>query len=229
MQIIIDIETLPAIGWTYEEKREHARRKAPANHKKPDSIEKWVDENADEEYRRTALDYRHGYIACVCLLPKVGDPITMATTARPGATAAEMLAAEAVVLRGVAAGLGAEKMRSRVEFLGWNNAGFDMPWLYHAALRAGLVPLANLIMPSGLGKYKLPWLDLMERWGCFQYGARSKQKHVAEYLGIQEPSPDIDGSMVYDQWSAGGTEYVEHCESDVITLREIALRMGALL
>ena len=125
--------------------------------------------------------------------------------------------------------LGTKQENKSITWLGWNNSGFDMPWLHKAALRAGQPGLARKIAPPWATKYKLPWTDLMEVYCCFQYGNRAKQKHAAEYLGITEPSPDIDGSMVYDQWLAGNLEYVRHCESDIETLRQIALKLGVLM
>lgn len=235
MDIFIDIETIPAIHWTPAQKYENAFRQVPATHKKPDTIRAWVIENQEEFFRKTSFDYLAGWIACVCVGTKDGE-VTSFYSNTYSNTLEDRLAAERDILEQLESYLECrETIRSKINFIGWNNAGFDMPWLYRAAVRAGCWGLAKAICPPGLGKYKLPWIDLMDMWGCFQFGKGSKQTAVAQYLGIAEPNPELSGSLVYQQWlQASKTPdekpaYVIHCESDIITLREIARRLGAVL
>ena len=63
--VLIDIETLPAVDWNAEQRHAFVVGKVPKTHKKVDSILEWMRENGEEEFRRTALDFRHGWIACV--------------------------------------------------------------------------------------------------------------------------------------------------------------------
>lgn len=222
MKIYIDIETLPAVHYSMQQIHAMARDKVPANYKDQDKINAWILENKMEIYLKTGLDPRTGWIACVGVAVEDEAPVIFyGPDASLMSDIEKMLKAEKTMLTNLEEYLAGKQYKTSPKFIGWNNASFDMPWLWRASLRARLSKLPRWIVPYGASKYKLPWIYLMEVFGCFQYGKSSKQKHAAEYLGISEPSPDLDGSQVYDQWRNNDLSYGEHCFSDIVTLREI--------
>jgi len=202
--------------------------KVPGTYKDKDKINAWVVENRQEIFDKTSFDFRFGWIACVGLAIEEEEP-ELFYGAPPGETSPPVLLdAEREMLLKIQDFVKSNTSRSIPRYVGWNNAGFDMPWLWKAAIRAGATRLAQTIVPRGTTKYKLPWLDLMEVFACFQYGKSSKQADCAAYLGIAEPNPELNGSHVYKQWLSGDKSYGTHCLSDVITLREIHKRLEAL-
>jgi len=222
MNIYLDIETLPAVHYSLQQIHAMARDKVPANYKDQDKINAWILENKIELYLKTALDPRTGWIACVGIAIEDEEPVIFyGPTAENSKDIEALLKQEKEMLLKVEEYIAERNTRRLPKFIGWNNASFDMPWVWRGSLRARLSRLPKWICPPGSAKYKLPWLDLMEVFSCYQYGKSSKQKHAAEYLGIVEPSPDLDGSQVYDQWRRHDRAYGEHCLSDIITLREI--------
>lgn len=248
MRIFLDIETLPAHDWDEFQRAEYVRSKVPKTTTKPDSIQAWIAENAEETFRKTSFDYRYGYIHCICVifegqylekLDRVDfcNELKIYPADEKGGTLFEQ---EARVLQVLEFNLkkhvnAAHRLPT---FIGWNSDKFDFPWVWHAALKHGLTDLARLLVPAPSDKWKKNWLDLMKVYCCHEFGERAKQAEAAKFLGIYEEFPDLDGSMVYDQW-LGGIGFVpkdeedrsprlligDHCISDVRTLQSIAGRI----
>lgn len=228
MNLYIDIETIPAVHFSKQQIHQLAIEKVPGTYKDKDKINAWVVENRQEIFEKTSFDFRFGWIACVVLAVEDEDPAIFYGAPPNKIEPMTLLNAERDMLIQIQEFVQQNCLRRPPKFVGWNNAGFDMPWLWKAAIRAGTQQLAQAIVPRGTSKYKLPWLDLMEVFACFQYGKGSKQADCASYLGIAEPNPELNGSHVYKQWQAGDKSYGTHCLSDVVTLREIHKRLEAL-
>jgi len=228
VNIYIDIETIPAVHFTKQQIHELAVDKVPGTYKDRDKINAWVVENRQEIFEKTSFDFRYGWIACAVLAIETEAPEIFWGPSPGDTSPGALLEAEKNMMLQMQDFILCNTTRRPPCFVGWNNAGFDMPWLWKSAIRANTKPLAQAIVPRGTTKYKLPWLDLMEVFACFQYGKSSKQADCAAYLGIAEPNPELNGSHVYKQWLAGDTSYGTHCLSDVITLREIHKRLEAL-
>jgi len=228
VNIYIDIETIPAVHFTKQQIHELAVDKVPGTYKDKDKINAWVVENRQEIFEKTSFDFRYGWIACVVIAAEDDSPEIFYGASSGETQATKLLESEFDMLDNIQDFLKAYSSKRPPRFVGWNNAGFDMPWLWKAAIRAGATRLAQTIVPRGTTKYKLPWLDLMEVFACFQYGKSSKQVDCAAYLGIAEPNPELNGSHVYKQWLSGDNSYGTHCLSDVVTLREIHKRLEAL-
>ena len=228
MYIFIDIETVPAVDWSKQKIFEETRKKVPANYKDKDKISSWVIENMEETFEKTSFDFKHGWVASVAICGLTDQPRALAGVKTQETDRSVLLEQEKEMLFGLQDSVSELRGRNLAKFVGWN-VPFDLMWLWHASLRAGALKLAETIVPRGSSKFKLPWIDLMEYFSCFQYGKSSKQTDVAEYLGIAEPRPDLAGSQVYQQWKKGDTSYIDHNISDVLTLRMIAEKIGALL
>lgn len=225
--LFVDIETLPAVHWTEEQRLAHARAKVPATHKKDDAIAKWLEENAEQTFRATSLQWRHGWIASVCLAWMDEEPQLFMPRNPSLVGEITLFTAMMLYFMDLKRRYPSDFSRS-VQWVGWNIAGFDMPWLHHAALRAGAPRIARLIAPDPVaGKFKLPWVDLMNCWDLHQYGQHTAGRAVAEYLGHAEEAPELHGNQVYDQYLAGDWESIgAHSVSDVLRERETARAMG---
>jgi len=218
----VDIETLPAVDWNENQRYQHVMKSVPGNYKKPEAIDGWYQENHMDKFLDTSFDYKHGWILCVCIALDDGEVMTFSEISNLRTTRAQLLAAEQLMLQKLEEYVISKMERGvYITWVGWNSDSFDLPWLYRACLRAGCFKLARLIVPRGAQKYKLPWRDLMPLWSCYQYKSWHKQADVAAYLGIREPNPELNGSMVYSQWLAGSNLPLVHCGSDLLTLREL--------
>ena len=72
MLLFIDIETIHSTSMTEEQARSLV--KVPANYKKPESIDAYIDAHWEETRDRTALDPHAGSILCVGLATEEGEP-----------------------------------------------------------------------------------------------------------------------------------------------------------
>lgn len=211
MNLFIDIETLPALHWTPEERIAHARRKVPANYSKPESIEKWVAENADEEWRKTALDWRYGSILCIGYAIDDGG--------------VEVISAdENTMLDDLRDAIRATGTRDSgyLIWIGHNILRFDLRWLMYTALRLNH-PLAALIP---FAKWDRRAVDTAALWSGPDPSGPAKLADIAEYLGIGAKGEGLDGSKVYDAWLAGEHERIaRYCAQDVELTRAVYRRI----
>ena len=56
--LLIDIETLPAISWSSDRRYEYVKSQVPKTHKKPETVAAWCEENADRIFAETSCDWR---------------------------------------------------------------------------------------------------------------------------------------------------------------------------
>lgn len=76
MNIFVDIETLPPLDWSEEEKRALAYEKVPANYKNPEPIEKWVEANYQDLWEKLARHPLKAHILCVGTIIEDGDRVS---------------------------------------------------------------------------------------------------------------------------------------------------------
>jgi hypothetical protein len=113
--------------------------------------------------------------------------------------------------------------------VGWNIAGFDLPFLRARAIITGCTVLLNALPRIDAKPWEQPVRDLMLMWPTTSRGGRGyvRQKHAARALGL--PPQTFGGSMVADALDRGDTAaIVEHCRADVAELLTIGRRMGVL-
>lgn len=210
--LFFDIETIPTeLPWVIEDLRANIR--PPANYSKPETIEKWMAENAEtaleEKIHATGLDGAYGQICCIAYAFD-DEPIQTIGT--------HLQLTERSILADFAAEL---KDKRITKIIGHNIAGFDLPYLRKRAIIHGI--------PMNLPFDAKPWdekiYDTMLKWDVKKSISMDK---LARVLGI-EGKGDIDGSMVWDMYKRGEYQQIaDYCASDVYIAQSIYSRMTAV-
>jgi predicted PolB exonuclease-like 3'-5' exonuclease len=202
----IDIETFGG----EKPSREEIRGSVPGNYKKPESVEKWIDENFDAAWGKQALNSMKGEIVCIGLAYGSEPPEVLVRNTDEQ----ELMHQFSAWLkdRGI--------MRSDVVYwVGYNIKGFDIPWLQHRCWKYNLGLLPSLIPTN---RYDEHWVDVMEYYGGGSYGKNYKLEDVARFLGFPA-KVGMDGSMVHQAFLDGRMEDIaRYCASDVEVERTIA-------
>ena len=208
--LTLDIETLPA-DWTDEQKAAHAAASVPGNYSKPDTIAKWIAENADDCHRRTSFDWRYCRILCIgyaidneapgCIYSPTADPMPL-------------LDGLADVFRSIRA----RNHGGEVRIIGYNVARFDLPRLRLLAAKLRHPALSDL--PGE--RYARNVADTMLMAGGTDPTMNPKLSDLAAYLGLDGKGEGLDGSKVYDAWLAGEHERIaRYCAQDVALTRDV--------
>jgi len=207
VNIYIDIETLPA-DWSDAQIEAHARQNVPGNYSKPETIEKWITDNADELHRRTALDGMHARLLCVGLAVGDDEPV-------------DIIYSETVDIHELC-----DQLFDHLEnvlhpvFIGHNVAGFDLPMLRRFAWRAGHKRLARLFPSRPRSPQVIDTLDLWK--GTDAHGKGIRLAQLAEFFGYPGKKEDLDGSQVYDAFLRGEHERIaRYCAGDVELVRNL--------
>ena len=168
-------------------------------------------EDAEEQWRRTALE--GGYGEAVCISWAVDDgPVR--SHWRSGLAFSEeraLLEAWFEALEPV------KRQHSSLPTFCGHNIEFDLRFLHHRSVIHGIQP--PIYLPYNAAAWQGRYIDTVYEW-C---GARGSVKLVelCDMLGI-DVEDAIDGSQVWDAFQAGDiTAIVEHCESDVERVRQI--------
>lgn len=169
-----------------------------------------VDAAAEEARAATSFDPLWGRVVCVGVAVGRGEPVTCA------------YADEDDILHGLAALLRASAPWMLV---GWNVAGFDVPFLRARAMLCGVPELRAMLPAADVKPWEAPVIDLMKLWPTTRYGAFARQRHVARALGL--PAQPSSGADVAAQWAAGDVAAIAaHCAADVAELLPIADALG---
>ncbi len=193
--------------------------RAPSNYKDPEKIAAYVAEKVaeqDAELRdRSSLEpLLGGVIVCVGLAVGDGEPgvLVNATGDEEGERAmiAKLQTSLCTTVR--------EVDRFKLPIVSWHGA-YDWAFLAKRAIRHGLHALARRCLALK------PWgdrlhIDACEPWTRLDSRSLSRQVDVARYLGI-EVHDDVHGGMISALWPTERQRVIDHCRSDVVTLREI--------
>jgi predicted PolB exonuclease-like 3'-5' exonuclease len=219
MKLFIDIETIPT-------QREDIKTdirfniSAPANYTKPETIAKWIEENAetefDKQYRKTALDGLLGEIVSIAWAVEDNEPQVLFRVA--GESEADLLRAFFEDLQ-----LLTDKNSQRINITQWIGhyiTGFDLRFIWQRCV-------VNQVKPTVKIPYNAkPWddcvFDTKVEWsGTGQYSGKSSLDALCKAFGL-EGKGDIDGSKVWDYYQAGRIEEIaEYNKEDVIKARKI--------
>ena len=219
MNIYLDIETIPNQSpGLLDEYR--ANVKAPGTYKKPESIAKWIEENAeaaaDKEWRKTALSGSSGEIVCIGVA--VNDEPVSVFKRNPCDSERELLGKFGDYLEQHLPGV--EKARAYV--IGHNVLSFDLRFIYQrSVILQTKLPVA---LPWGDRKGGNDHYDTMYQWAG--WGEYISQDNLAKALGLAGKPSDISGATVWDEVAKGNIDRVaEYCKDDVEQNREIYKRM----
>ena len=210
MNVYLDLETLPDLTQGAKE-RVKATLKAPANYKKPDVIAQWIDENAEEAWRKTSFDGGYGSI-CVIGYAINDNPVEMI-----------IVEDEKQALQDFAARVDYANLNHEgIEFIGHNLLGFDLPFLWK---RSVIHNTGHRHIPKDARHGAGRAFCTMQQWTGFT--GKISLDALAGVLGLQSHKADFDGSMVYDAWMAGEKQRVaDYCKQDVELTRQIYKRIA---
>ncbi len=215
--VYLDIECIPNQSPEYAASvRENLT--APAKYTKPESIEKWLNENreqaAAEIVAKTSFDPALGHVCTIGYA--VGD-------SKVNALHAEAVEQEAAVIEGFFAEL---PTLGQNRFIGHYITGFDLRFILNRAIILG-VPLPHkTLFPRDTKPWGDETFDTMFAWA----GAKGKisQDNLCKALGL-ETKDGMDGSKVAEAWANGEHEaIITYCKSDVETVRAIHKRFESV-
>ena len=198
--IYIDIETIPSPTMPSMDEL-----KVPGNISKPETIEKWKQENQESEWRKEALNSLKGQIVCIGYAVD-DDDITIITGIER-----EIIEYFADVV----------KANSRHELCGHHVLGFDIPFIFHKMLKYGIRPPLQFLTD----KHSMI-IDTNKIFNPYSYKEFYSLKSLAEFFGIEKDN-STGGADVFDLWKAGNIEAIkDHCRDDVRVTREVYKRIN---
>lgn len=208
--IFLDLETLPALEWTDGDKARAARKAVPGTYSKPESIDRWIAENADDVWRRTALDSTKGRILAIGVAVDDGPVVTHYNEGGNLEGEREILLALAPMVF--------EDARWVAHF----GHGFDFRWLKRRAAKHGLYDLAREFHAAK------PWddrlTDTLAVWAAPDraQGGTGSMDALCEFFGFDRCDNPISGAEVFDRWLAGDhASILAHLRDDVARLRDV--------
>lgn len=210
--LFFDIETIPTdLPWVIEDLRANIR--PPSNYSKPETIEKWMAENAESAFEgklhATGLDGSYGRICCIGYAFD-DEPVQTIGT--------HLQLTERTILADFASELSGKRI---TKIVGHNVAEFDLQFLKKRAI----INCAKIDLPFDAKPWDEKIYDTMLKWDAKKSIGLDK---LARVLGI-EGKQGMDGSMVWDYYKAGRhAEIAEYCADDVRITRELYKRMSAL-
>lgn len=219
--LVLDIETLPTndpeIIASFAD-----NIKAPATHKKPETIAAWLAENKEqatlEAVAKTSFDGLYGSIACICYAFDDGEVHVSTGDEKSMLEAfyAHVAAESDLQYHGGTAHQG-------VIVCGHNLASFDLPFLKHRSIILGVKPCAPILKAMNAKSWDGCIADTMLMWSNDSQKRASMAK-LCKAFGIVGTG-DFDGSMVAETWPVDPHKVIEYCKDDVRRTREMYKRM----
>lgn len=201
-RLFIDIETIPGQKeWIKEEAAEKVS--PPGNYKKKESIDKWMEENAEKEadnlWRKTALDGSRGEIFCI------GYSVDGA------GVKVEREATEAETLHAFFNSLLEHDMNFK--WVGHNISGFDLRFIWQRCVINKVKPPVKI--PYSAKPWDADIFDTMVEWAGIKPAGTKSLSDVCKAIGV-DGKGDIDGSKVWDYVKDGRYAEVDaYCMDDV--------------
>lgn len=222
--LYIDIETIPT---QREDIIQELRMNvaAPANYTKPESIQKWLEENGEEAfqlaYRKTALDGLYGEIISIAW---AWDDEFVEGYVRdlnqPEQTVIESFFAD---LNFAVDDYGNKKIITT--WCGHNICDFDLLFLWQRCVVNGIYP--SVVIPYDAKPWDMKVFDTLYSWkgGNTRYQGRAGLDALAHVFGILQKG-ELSGANVWDYARDGRyDEILQYNKDDVERVREIYKRM----
>lgn len=210
MKIVVDIETIPEQNPDMSKYREGIT--APGQYKKPESIQKWLDENADamaeEKWLKTSLDGTYGQICCIGAKAENGETLLMA-----GNNERDILA--------LFWSWCDDQLIGREPMFIAHNAKFDLPFLFHRSVINGTKPVRGF---KPHGKHGYSHYCTMEAWAG--YNGRIGLDRLAKALGLGGKTEGFSGADVWPAYQKGDFEKIAgYCIDDVLLTEQVYNRL----
>jgi len=223
MNIYFDIETIPTQRPDII-KQVKSTVCAPGTYKKPESIEKWMNENLDSEtdkkLRSTALNGTAGEIICISWAIDDAPPQVIGRTLEDDEK--EMLINFSSSIRKSLEQPHTDALIKPV-WIGHYITGFDLRFLWQRYVINGIIP--QMKIPYNDKAFSDNIFDTCVEWAGYKSTGFSKLDDISRALGY-EGKGDIDGSKVWDYIKAGKYDEVEkYCMQDVVDVRNLHKRM----
>ena len=211
--VYFDIETIPCQNPDYLAELQ-AEVTAPAQFKKPESIEAWLAENREtaalESLAKTSFDGGRGHV-CTIAWAKNDSGIEVRH--------AKTVADERAVISDFFADLDSYHSETLV---GHNITGFDLLFLKKRAVVLGITMPGRTSFPRDPKPWDKTVQDTMGMWAGGTN--RVSMDNLCRILGIVGKD-GFDGSMVAEAWANGEHDKIaEYCQDDVHRTREIHKR-----
>ena len=224
MKLFFDIETIPSSNKKVMDNI-LAGISAPGNYTKPETIEKWMDENAptvfDKELRKTALDGLYGEIISIAWA--IDDkPVDVIYRGKESDKESDVLTGFLDAITHVNDEYGNRGIISK--WIGHYICGFDLRFLWQRCVINGIKP--ELKIPYDAKPWDSSVFDTKIAWtGASQYsGAGSLDALALVMLG--EGKGEINGSNVYDYWMRGEYKMIaDYNKKDVEMCRNLYKKM----
>jgi len=188
--------------------------KPPGTHKKAETIEKWMQEEAPaaikEAVAKTSFDGGVGRIVCLGYAVEDDPVITIVGDER------EILQSFFKQIYD----------NQRYVFVGHNIVSFDLKFMWKRAVVLGIKPPPRI--PFKAKAWDEAIYDTMLQWDSDPSKRISLDK-LCLALGVPTSKGDMDGSMVWDKWREGKiAEISDYCAKDVEATRLVYKKMAFL-
>lgn len=211
MNLFLDLETIPSGEPLKEEEIP-----APSRMSIPDTILKWREskgprEEVEKEYRGRSLNSLKCNVLCLAYAFEYNEPEILTGTDKE-------------VIQGFNSLLNrlGDKKES-VILVGHNIKEFDVPIIYHRAIRYNQSSLLRYL--DGIKYVKGRIFDTMVEWGLTKYKDYTSLDNILNYLGFTGKG-EITGANVYDYYMRGELEKIyDYCKDDVKRIQQIYKRM----
>lgn len=218
MNLYFDIETVPTDNETIIE-RVASKVKAPGNYKKPETIQKWMDENMESEIEKglhkTGLSGTFGQILMIGFAID-DNPVQVVSRDLKGSEQSVLKA----FFHQVHLAIG--ENHKPVTWIGHNIQKFDLRFIKQRAIVTGAKP--PFYIPADEPVYSDKMFDTMYKWAGF--GGTVSQDDLCLALGIPT-KPGMTGADVWAYAKAGRYDEIEaYCEHDVESVRRIFNKMN---
>ena len=225
MLLYVDIETLPTTDPEVIASLAETI-KAPATHKKPETIAAWMEENKESALKelvaKTSFDGLYGSIACICYA--FDDEEVFSVDRNTAGSEKDMLEwfyahvdkQTELVYHGGAT-------NRDVTVVGHNIAGFDLPFLKHRSIILETKPCQTILKAMKAKPWDNCIADTMLLWSSDSQKRASMDK-LCKAFGLAGKG-DFDGSMVADTWPVDPDKVIEYCKDDVRRTREMYKRL----
>lgn len=178
---------------------------APSNYKDADKIQAYKEANVDKLWRKQALDSMKAQVICISYAINDEPVITI------------MHDNEEDVMKDFESVVGENPYAI---FIGHNILRFDIPFLWHRAVKYKLPYLKSILPHERYDKAMVR--DTLSIFSVTSYGSDSwiSLDTLAKFLGL--PTKEHHGSEIHDLYLAKDYDAIaKHCEDDVNLVRTI--------